>query len=63
MTVDENKVKGIERIFEAKERFHKDRAKLPIEEKIKILVQLQRIANDIPSKKKNKRTFHPVWDI
>jgi len=31
------------KIFEAKDRFHKDQAKLPIEEKVKILVELQKI--------------------
>ena len=31
------------KIFEAKDRFHRDQAKLPIEEKVKILVELQKI--------------------
>ena len=32
------------KIFSAKEEFHKRMAKLPVEEKIRILVELQKIA-------------------
>lgn len=34
-------------LFENKEKFHKEQAKLPFEEKIKILVKLQEIASRI----------------
>lgn len=37
----------LKRIFEAKEKRRRDLASLPIEEKIKILVQLQKIASPI----------------
>jgi len=37
-------LKEIEDIFKAKSELHKKQANLPIEEKIKILVRLQRIA-------------------
>ena len=40
------------KLFEKKEEFHKEQAKLPFEEKIKILFRLQKIANSI---KKGKR--------
>ena len=33
----------VERIFVSKECFHREQARLPIEEKIKILVELQKI--------------------
>jgi hypothetical protein len=52
----------IQKIFKAKEHFHKDRAKLPIEEKIKILVELQKLAIDIPTASKENR-FKMVWNI
>lgn len=52
----------IQKIFKAKEHFHKDRAKLPIEEKIKILVELQKLAIDIPTTSKENR-FKMVWNI
>lgn len=52
----------IEKIFKAKEEFHKERARLPIEEKIKILVELQKLAIDIPTASK-ERSFKMVWDI
>jgi len=34
-------------LFKKKEDFHREQAKLPFEEKIKILVNLQKIANSI----------------
>ena len=37
----------IDGLFKAKERFHKERAKLPFEEKIQILFRLQEIAHNI----------------
>ncbi len=49
-----------EDLFKAKERFHKEQAKLPFEEKIRIVVELQKIANNI-----RKPSERPgiVWDI
>ena len=54
----------MENIFRAKDRFHKEQAKLPFEEKIKILVKLQQIAHDISTLKKKGNT-EPlfVWKI
>lgn len=49
----------IEKIFKAKEQFHIKQAKLPIEEKVRILVELQKIACNInPKLDKNK-----IWKI
>ena len=54
----------MEKIFMAKDRFHKEQAKLPFEEKIKILVKLQQIAYDVSMlKKKGDRIQLPVWEI
>lgn len=54
----------MEKIFKAKDRFHKEQAKLPFEEKIKILVKLQQIAYDVSGlKKKGDRMQLPVWEI
>ena len=39
----ESAAKNAAKIFESKDDFHKEQAKLPIEEKIKILVELQKI--------------------
>jgi hypothetical protein len=47
-------------IFDSKKEFHIKRAKLPVEEKIKIFIELQeigKIAN--PEKTRDKR----VWEI
>lgn len=54
----------METIFKAKDRFHKEQAKLPFEEKIKILVKLQQIANDVSAlKKRVDKLSLPVWKI
>lgn len=52
----------VKRIFKYKNEFHRKQAILPIEEKIKILVQLQKIALTIRPKrgKKDKRV---VWQL
>ncbi|MCK4307368.1 hypothetical protein KAW50_03970 [candidate division WOR-3 bacterium] len=42
-------------LFEKKELFHKELAKIPFEEKIKILVRLQKIANTVRSASKKNR--------
>ena len=39
----------IEELFKAKELFHRELAKISFEEKIKMLVRLQEIANVIPN--------------
>lgn len=50
----------IEDLFRAKEQFHRKLARLTFEEKIKRLVRLQNIANNIrPSLRKE----HRVWKI
>ncbi|MGE5340434.1 MAG: hypothetical protein ACM3SY_03030 [Candidatus Omnitrophota bacterium] len=63
MNANDFERRDIHSIFEAKRNFHKERAKLPIEEKIKILVQMQRIAHEISIKKKKKNVPSPVWNI
>ncbi|MGQ9616663.1 MAG: hypothetical protein ACUVWJ_09745 [Spirochaetota bacterium] len=46
-------------LFKEKERFHKEQAKLPFEEKIRILVRLQEIAGSIKKDPEKKL----VWKI
>jgi len=48
-----------EKVFKAKKEFHIAQAKLPIEEKIKILVELQKMGKAANPKMKDKR----VWKI
>ena len=50
----------IENLFKEKELFHKELAKLSFEEKIKILVRLQKIAQAIQPSSKKKQM---VWKI
>ncbi|MEO8210668.1 MAG: hypothetical protein ABI840_08895 [bacterium] len=60
MKIKKEYKKVIENIFEAKKEFHKEKSKLPIEEKIKILLKLQEISIKAnPDKMRGKR----VWDI
>ena len=48
----------IEKLFKAKDLFHRELSKMSFDEKIKILVQLQKIADGVrPSLKRNQR----VW--
>ena len=47
-------------LFRRKEKFHKEQALLPFEEKIKILVQLQKLANEF---KKSSRHKKWIWRI
>lgn len=48
-----------EKVFEAKKEFHKKQAIMPIEEKIKILIELQKIGIAANPDMKNKK----VWEI
>ena len=60
MNQKEKITKELQKIFNAKKEFHKNKAKLPIEEKIKILVELQKIGKIAnPERTKGKR----VWKI
>ena len=56
----------ISHIAEAKIQYHKQQAKLPFEEKLKIIVELQKI--DFEMRKNNKRKdrdnkFRMLWQI
>jgi hypothetical protein len=54
---------NIEKIFENKNKFHKRQANLPIEEKIRQLVKLQKIVLDIKKpEEKNNPKYH-LWTI
>lgn len=44
----------IDRVFEAKKEYHRHAAKLSIEEKVRILVELQRIAVTIKKQETTK---------
>jgi hypothetical protein len=62
MEIYANRRDEVQKLFKAKEQFHRERARLPFEEKIKILVELQKLAIDIPTASKEKR-FKRVWEI
>jgi hypothetical protein len=51
----------IENIFRGKELFHKEQAKIPFEDKIKILARLQKLANEIRAGRGHKRKL--VWKV
>ncbi len=55
-----NITKEVQKIFDSKKEFHRNQAQLMIEEKIKILIELQKIGKIAnPEKTKGKR----VWKI
>jgi len=62
MDIDAKGSEDIYKLFKAKEQFHRERARLPIEEKIKMLVELQKMAVDIPTPSKKNR-YKRVWEI
>jgi hypothetical protein len=58
--IRDKKIITREYLFRKKDEFHKNQAKLPFEEKIKILVELQKIATSIPHSHSKKSL---VWNI
>lgn len=59
--VSQKKKDLAEKLFRAKVARRRQLAALPIEEKIKILVAMQRLANDV--RRKTGRQPLPEWDI
>ncbi|MBU0474659.1 MAG: hypothetical protein KKF62_10900 [Bacteroidetes bacterium] len=57
--------KYIMNIIDSKARFHKNRAKTPYEEKVKIILELQKINQEMRSKqnRKNNQKINKVWDV
>ncbi|HOV21093.1 MAG TPA: hypothetical protein P5150_06025 [Candidatus Ratteibacteria bacterium] len=53
--------KKIKELFKAKKLFHKEMAKIPFEEKIKIVVRLQNIVNELKTNKGRRKKR--VWKI
>lgn len=54
-------LKNLKKIFEEKKLFHKKMAEIPFEQKIKTLVKLQKLANEIKSV--TGREKERVWKI
>jgi hypothetical protein len=52
----------VDRVFESKKEYHRNAAKLPIEEKVRILVELQKIAVAIKNKDTAKENRF-IWQI
>lgn len=59
IAIKNNNVITRKELFESKEKFHKEQARLRFEEKVKMLVRLQEIARSI--KKDGKKKV--VWKI
>ena len=56
-----DKRKKIRKIIKAKKRFHQKRAKMSFEMKIKELVKLQMLANEIKSDTARERGY--IWQL
>ena len=60
--IKESAARYAAKIFESKDDFHKEQAKLPIEEKIEILIELQKIV--LNSQKDNHTDeLRRVWRL
>lgn len=57
--INKNEIITREELFERKQQFHNEQAKLPFEDKIKILVKMQEITKNI--KGDSEKIF--VWKI
>lgn len=57
--------KYISHIADSKARYHKNRAKRPYEEKVRIILELQKINSEMLSKnkRKNNRTNTKAWKL
>jgi len=53
----------IEELFEAKRKYHQHLARLPIEKKVEILVELQKIAVGVLPKSKQKKMRKMIWKL
>jgi len=58
ITMKSNRKITRKELFEEKELFHKQRAKLPFEQKIRMLVRLQEIADGIKKKRRAWKIFY-----
>ncbi len=56
IVMGDNRIITRKELFKRKEIFHKELAKIPFEEKIKILIYLQKIVNNIQKFSKGKQS-------
>jgi len=57
IVIGENKIITRGKLFKDKANFHREQARLPFEEKIRILIKLQEIANRV------KGSDRIIWEI
>jgi len=55
----------IDQIASSKRRFHKKRAEMPFEEKVKIIVELQKINAEMRkgNRRQKKNDIYKVWQL
>ncbi len=58
-TVEEHRV----RVHESKRRWHQEQANLPYEEKVRILLQMQRELLPIIAARRELKWWEKAWDI
>ena len=63
-----NRISGLNhdelgKLFAAKEEFHREMAKLPFENKIEIVVKLQKLANEARASAGDNKTNRRVWEL
>ena len=53
-------------VAETKINYHKSRAKMPFEEKVKIIIELQKLENEFIKNNKNRKNsnkYRRVWEV
>lgn len=55
--------KTIQEVYQAKSDWHKEQANLPIKEKIRILLQLQKQDLELLKKQRPLKYYEKPWDI
>lgn len=56
----------IAHIAESKTKYHKNRSKMPYEDKVKVIIELQKIENEMINQnksRKNSNKLRKVWQI
>lgn len=58
--------KYIAHIAESKTKYHKNRSKMPYEDKVKVIIELQKLENEIIKQnksRKNSNKVRRVWQL
>ena len=52
-----------QRAYNAKSQWHTDQARLPVEEKVRILLELQKVSAEMIARRRPLKWWEKPWDI